>query len=48
MGNVSRSRSLRTVINARWLLERDGRLIVTVPDTVEARTDELAGALATA
>ncbi len=37
-----------TVINARWLLERDGRLVVTVPETVEASASELAPALATA
>jgi uncharacterized protein YuzE len=37
-----------TVVNARWLLDRDGRLIVTVPETVEASADELAPALATA
>ena len=37
-----------TVLNARWLLDRDGRLIVTVPETVEASADELAPALATA
>jgi hypothetical protein len=37
-----------TVINARSVLERDGRLIVTVPETVEASADELAPALATA
>jgi len=34
-----------TVINARHVLERDGRLIVTVPETVEASADELAPAL---
>ena len=34
-----------TVINARHVLDRDGRLIVTVPDTVEASADELAAAL---
>jgi uncharacterized protein YuzE len=34
-----------TVIHARHLLERDGRLIVTVPETVEASADELAAAL---
>lgn len=34
-----------TVINARWLLDRDGRLTVTVPETVEASADELAPAL---
>lgn len=37
-----------TVINARWLLNRDGRLIVTIPETIEASADELAPALATA
>jgi len=35
-----------TVINARSLIDRDGRLIVTVPETVEATADELAPALA--
>jgi uncharacterized protein YuzE len=34
-----------TVINARHVLKRDGRLIVTVPETVEASADELAAAL---
>jgi hypothetical protein len=34
-----------TVINARQVLDRDGRLIVTVPETVEASADELAPAL---
>lgn len=34
-----------TVINARRLLERDGRLVVTVPETVEASAAELAPAL---
>jgi uncharacterized protein YuzE len=34
-----------TVINARWLVDRDGRLLVTVPETVEASPDELAAAL---
>jgi hypothetical protein len=37
-----------TVINARWVLDRDGRLVVTVPETVEASADELAPALAAA
>lgn len=37
-----------TVINARWLLERDGRLIITVPETVEASAEDLAAALAVA
>ena len=30
-----------TVLNARWLLDRVGRLIVTVPETVEASAAEL-------
>lgn len=37
-----------TLINARWLLDRDGRLIVTVPETLEASADDLAPALAAA
>jgi len=37
-----------TVINARHVLSRDGRLVVTVPETVEASADELAPALQTA
>jgi uncharacterized protein YuzE len=37
-----------TVINARWLLDRDGRLTVTIPETVEASADELAPALSAA
>ncbi len=35
-----------TIINARHLLARDGRLIVTIPETVEASAEELAAALA--
>jgi len=34
-----------TVINARRMLERDGRLVVTVPETVEASAAELGPAL---
>jgi hypothetical protein len=34
-----------TVINARRVLDRDGRLIVTVPERVEASADDLAPAL---
>jgi uncharacterized protein YuzE len=37
-----------TVINARYVLNRDGRLIVTVPEAVEASADELAPALQSA
>jgi uncharacterized protein YuzE len=34
-----------TVINARQVLDGDGRLIVTVPETVEATAEDLAPAL---
>lgn len=34
-----------TIINARWLLERDGALAVTVPERVEVDSDTLAPAL---
>lgn len=37
-----------TVLNARWLLDRDGRLVVTVPERVEASADELSPALTAA
>jgi len=37
-----------TVINARWLLDRDGHLTVTIPETVQASADDLAPALARA
>jgi uncharacterized protein YuzE len=35
-----------TVLGARSLLERDGRLAITVPETVETTADALAPALA--
>lgn len=35
-----------TVLGARGLLERDGRLAITVPETVETTADALAAALA--
>jgi uncharacterized protein YuzE len=34
-----------TIINPRQVLDRDGRLIVTVPETVEATAEDLAAAL---
>jgi uncharacterized protein YuzE len=37
-----------TVINARWLLDRDGHLTVTIPETIRASADDLAPALAAA
>ena len=42
------ARAWRCQINARWLLDRDGRLTITIPETVEASADELAPALAAA
>jgi hypothetical protein len=35
-----------TVLGAREVLERDGRLAVTVPETVETTAEQLAPALA--
>jgi uncharacterized protein YuzE len=35
-----------TVINARWLLERDGELTVTMPERVSTSAESLAPALA--
>lgn len=37
-----------TVMNVRWLLDRDGRLTIAIPETVEASAAELAPALAAA
>jgi uncharacterized protein YuzE len=34
-----------TVINARHVIDRDGRLIVTIPETVEASAADLEAAL---
>jgi hypothetical protein len=38
----------RRGINAKWLLERDGKIKVTVPSLIETNTDDLAQALAAA
>ena len=35
-----------TVLGARHILERDGHLVVTVPETVETTAEDLAPALA--
>lgn len=35
-----------TIINIRWLLDRDRRLVVTIPDRVEVSAAELTPALA--
>jgi hypothetical protein len=37
-----------TVIGPRSILDRDGRLVVTVPETVETTAEELAAGLAAA
>lgn len=37
-----------TLVNARWLIERDGRLVVTVPERIESSADEIAPALSSA
>jgi uncharacterized protein YuzE len=37
-----------TIVNAKWLLERDGKINVTVPSLIETNTDDLAQALAAA
>jgi uncharacterized protein YuzE len=37
-----------TIVNAKWLLERDGKINVTVPSLIETNTDELAQAFAAA
>jgi hypothetical protein len=34
------------IVNAKWLLERDGKINVTVPSLIETNTDDLAQALA--
>ena len=35
-----------TIINAKWLLDRDGYLKITIPHEVRVQPDELAAALA--
>ena len=37
-----------TIINAKWLLERDGELIVTLPEQVHVAPAAIEAALATA
>jgi hypothetical protein len=37
-----------TIVNAKWLLDRDGGLSVTVPSRMETDAGELARALAAA
>jgi uncharacterized protein YuzE len=37
-----------TIVNAKWLVERDGKITITVPSLIETNADDLAAALATA
>ncbi len=37
-----------TIVNAKWLIARDGHLTVTVPEIIEASADDLAAGLAAA
>jgi uncharacterized protein YuzE len=37
-----------TIVNAKWLVERDGKITVTVPSLIETNADDLAAALAAA
>lgn len=37
-----------TIVNAKWLLERDGKLTITVPSRIETSAEEVAQALAAA
>ncbi len=35
-----------TIINARWLLDRDGKISITIPERIDISADALAPALA--
>jgi uncharacterized protein YuzE len=37
-----------TIVNAKWLAERDGKITVTVPSLIETNADDLAAVLAAA
>jgi uncharacterized protein YuzE len=37
-----------TIVNAKWLIERDGKILITVPRLIETPAEELAPALANA
>jgi uncharacterized protein YuzE len=37
-----------TIVNAKWLLGREGRITITVPSLIEPDADELAAVLAVA
>ena len=34
-----------TIVNARWLLDRDGKITITLPERVDVSADALASAL---
>ena len=34
-----------TIVNAKWLLERDGKITITAPSRIETNAEELAPAL---
>lgn len=34
-----------TLVNARWLIERNGRIVITAPEHIEASASVLAGVL---
>ena len=34
-----------TIVNAKWLLERDGKIGITVPEVIETSADDLAAVL---
>jgi uncharacterized protein YuzE len=34
-----------TIVNAKWLLERDGQITISIPERIEAPAQELAPAL---
>lgn len=35
-----------TLVNARWLIDRDGKITVTIPERIEATERDVAAALA--
>jgi uncharacterized protein YuzE len=37
-----------TIVNAKWLVERDGTITIKVPSLIETNADDLAAALAAA
>ena len=35
-----------TIVNAKWLVERDGQITISVPERIETPASDLAAALA--